>query len=962
MHFAAKGQDFTWKNYTIRDGLPHSTVYRIFQDNKKLLWLSTDFGLSSFDGHTFRSDFNDPEGLLNSTLLSVSERADGAKLICTVNDLVLFTDSSVSRLKIPGGKVPKDFIYAQEWKGRTWIIAYYPGTSRPRLYELNTRGLILHDIRDNAGNPVEFNTLVNCKDELIFSSSNGLFSVRDTMVHRLPVEVPGREVVDAVKDSRGGYWAGYRDGVVVFKDGKAVFTVSLPDRQHVNDIYLDRDDHLWIATEEGGLLKVAEGKALVIPGLRSLGPVIINDIFQDFEGNIWLATYGSGLYMLNSVNVLDYTAGENIPSIYSRTISPVNDQIWISSIGKVFSLKHGRIENLAIRRLGSEYYTYFVKQVADKVYIGSSYGLVVKDLKPPFSERLLTPAVISICCDSKHRVWFGSYKGVFTLSDDTLKAYPVSPLIDNRRINAMTEDHQGNIWCGIGAGAFVFDPGHRRRPFQVLPRLQIVMDIKEDSAHRIWLASTNGLGCIDGERQRVFTKSDGLASNSVSSLLFAKGVLWVGTAGGLNLVYPEDMRVKNLTPVLFRDVILSLHRQRDLLFVGTTNSVYSVDMNDPLRDDTPPPLFITQVRTGGKRLNWPLRVGLPYRENGLQISFIGISYQASHLVEYRYRISNLDEKWRYTTNNLIEIPSLPSGSYTFILNGRKNNGPWSRDITLAIDVETPFWKTWWFLTLMVVALAGSLFVLTRAHTRGTERRKRRNLEGYNKMAYLKQQALSALINPHFIFNCMNSIQHFLNSHDNEKANEYLADFAQLIRMTLEDAQETFLSLDKEVSRIRLYLSLEQLRFGDRLEYEINIPSDLDARQLRIPNMILQPYVENAIWHGIMPRDGAGKISLRFGLSKDQLTIVVEDDGVGIAEDPLLTTTGKKTHYGIRLTRQRLQLLRELSAQYYDITISNLSDTPGRTGTRVEILVPAAPHEDVLERIEDDMDLDTPWIR
>src|SRR5690606_34772303 len=141
-------------------------------------------------------------------------------------------------------------------------------------------------------------------------------------------------------------------------------------------------------------------------------------------------------------------------------------------------------------------------------------------------------------------------------------------------------------------------------------------------------------------------------------------------------------------------------------------------------------------------------------------------------------------------------------------------------------------------------------------------------------------ALSALINPHFIFNCLNSVQYYLNKNQNNLANEYLADFAKLIRLTMEQSQETFITLQEETERLELYLSLEKLRLQEKLSWKLTVDPALDKLNVKIPNMILQPYVENAIWHGIMPKKTGGSITLSINKqSESELKIMIEDDGV-----------------------------------------------------------------------------------
>jgi LytS/YehU family sensor histidine kinase len=193
----------------------------------------------------------------------------------------------------------------------------------------------------------------------------------------------------------------------------------------------------------------------------------------------------------------------------------------------------------------------------------------------------------------------------------------------------------------------------------------------------------------------------------------------------------------------------------------------------------------------------------------------------------------------------------------------------------------------------------------------------------------------------------------MNKNDSDLANTYLSDFATLIRMTMENTQKAFIPINEEIERIRLYLSLEELRFGEGLKHAIYIDSGLDTA-LSIPNMILQPYIENAIWHGIMPNSGNGKILVSFlKQSENEIKITIEDNGVGIINGNRKKKASDKRQFGMRLTEERLNLLRELLHQVYSVTVRELIDENHQTtGTIVEIILPSHPNEKEMELIQE----------
>ncbi|MBC7915918.1 MAG: histidine kinase, partial [Pyrinomonadaceae bacterium] len=200
-----------------------------------------------------------------------------------------------------------------------------------------------------------------------------------------------------------------------------------------------------------------------------------------------------------------------------------------------------------------------------------------------------------------------------------------------------------------------------------------------------------------------------------------------------------------------------------------------------------------------------------------------------------------------------------------------------------------------------------------------------------KIIALEQQALQAMMNPHFIFNVMNSIQHFITTKDTVMANQLLTGFARLIRKNLEICNKSYISIEEELAYLTLYLSLEKLRFGNKLNYEITIDPQIDKEETFIPSMLLQPFVENAIWHGIMPRETEGNIWIRLTVQNQNLLyICIEDDGVGI-ENSYKSKNNDHISRGMELTRERITLLNK-----FDTPIELQVEQTIPSGTKVTI--------------------------
>jgi tetratricopeptide (TPR) repeat protein len=248
-------------------------------------------------------------------------------------------------------------------------------------------------------------------------------------------------------------------------------------------------------------------------------------------------------------------------------------------------------------------------------------------------------------------------------------------------------------------------------------------------------------------------------------------------------------------------------------------------------------------------------------------------------------------------------------------------------------------RVWIIAILALVVLVMSVLFLLVALDRS--RKKQKQLEFVKMKAELEQTALRAQMNPHFIFNALNSIQHYILNKETEYAYDYLAKFSKLIRQILINSEENQITLEKEIGMLSLYLELEQRRFKKRFDFRINYPDDLPLDDIAIPTMLIQPFVENAIWHGIMNLDKTvtGKLEIGFSLSGNSLTITVKDNGVGRKAAALKKVNNEYKSVGVLFTQKRLELLKTITHQHTHIAIHDLFDENGHAkGTKVELII------------------------
>lgn len=950
-------QEYPLQHYSIKEGLPHVTVYRIFQDKKGFLWFSTNYGVSKFDGKTFRN-FSSKDGLSNNVIMSVSENDKGDIFISTHRGGVnILSESGIRQFGVTSGSMPKTVAYTYPCKNRLWIISFISGN---RLFLADKNRVKPVFVKNEHGKEANIYRIYHSDNDILFATSDGVYKVRnDTEV--VPFLLKGEHVADVKKDKKNGYWLALKTKVVHVCNNIVTEQYQLKPGNDIGDLLVDRHNNVWVAANPSELYLIRNNELSDVRQCMDIPKVFITNLCEDYEGNIWIATHGNGLYRLNSLEGFNYTVRQGHINSYCTAIVPgLQDELILGSFGKLSRLKNGILETISSSLISTEF-IYFIERINGKFYIGAPYRLLCKEMSPTYSERKINKeqfGAISICQYKGGQILVGTYDNLYKLNGDSLVVFDSSGIFKDKRCNYIFYDND-ILWVLTDSGTIRYEKGHGT--YQVVPGYDHAFTcgkILKDRHNRIWFSTREGLVCKDGNDFRVYTIKDGLADDLCKYLYEDdSGNLWVSTGNNrVNIVNLRTLEIKELILDIDLTEILCLYRRKNKLFIGTIEGLSLIDLSQKMTNDALVPTYILSVKTPDSQYISPSAINLGYKSNKLQIEFIGINFRHPENVEYRYMIRNLDDVWRITKNASIELSSLPGGNYTFLLSSRLKNGRWGPVVTMPLSIAIPLWQQTWFIAAFIVFAIVVVYLVSRKLVIVSEKKKNEQLLILNKITYLKQQALGALMNPHFIFNCMNSIQHYLNKNDKESANIYLSDFASLIRMTMEDAQKAFITLEKEILRLNLYLSLEQLRFGHKLQYQMFIDDNIDTHAIRIPNMIIQPYIENAILHGIMPKKGNGKIFVSFKwMNENEIRVIVEDNGVGLNYDARNRVAAHHSPLGMKLTHERLKLLRKFLGQHYDVHITEMfTDENVVSGTEVEIILPVNPDEKNISLLEDEL--------
>ena len=344
------------------------------------------------------------------------------------------------------------------------------------------------------------------------------------------------------------------------------------------------------------------------------------------------------------------------------------------------------------------------------------------------------------------------------------------------------------------------------------------------------------------------------------------------------------------------------------------------------------PLLITSVYADNQLITNSSDYTFSSEIDDFQIDYTAILFQNKRSIKFRHQlkeVGDLADNWRETDLRQAYYSNQKPGNYEFQIQYKTKNSEWSDIKKLPIVILIPFWKTWWFQIVVTICLFYVVMYSIYRFRRARDLRER--LDRDRIEAEIK--ALKAQINPHFLFNALSSIQRFIIKDQKGEAEDYLADYGQLIRRVLDHSDQLTVPLQEEIETLKLYVEIEQLRTGNQFSANFNVEPNLDPYITNVPCMIVQPLIENAIWHGIHELSQDGMINVNVTTSDGQIMVTVQDNGVGFQSE---NSSQDRKSYGSKLVKERLKLLNRFYNRPFEFRIIS---EPGM-GTTATITFPA----------------------
>ncbi len=749
-----------------------------------------------------------------------------------------------------------------------------------------------------------------------------------------------------MSDHQNNLWFSVAKGIARYNPSTGQLITYYPNQEdeaslsgsYVVDIMEDNYHQVWIATGNGvSVLKRGNPGVRYyfhIPGIsQTPGSSSITALVQDDQGMVWLGTTFQGIDRFDPVKETfthynkDNTEGMPANNIRSLKILPdatLYCGLWAGvGFGKLNPAKRQfTLYSMDKTSTFKDWYSDMALTEAGNLYVGmwGGEGLMlfdtkkehfIKSLQDKFKMRPNSRLITCLEKDDMGNLWMGTTRTglhVYFPAEDTSFCYyskvlPSSPIPDEKILD-IEKDADGNIWI-VGDSLFRVEP--RRAKVEVVKsdHYHSIYSVLPQTGETVWLMTDAGLMKYDHKSKSVTDYSTAVhlsfAENNACGIVLNDGRLMFGGKDGLAIVDPETINLHNVMPSVFLSSLLVFDHVK----------IPTIEKDNNIR--------------------------LKHNENFFTIQIGSNVWGETDYYTYYYKLEGFTKDWvqLQPRHREVHFTNVPPGNYHFRVKVEDKQGNVYPDIAgCDIAIIPPIWKQSWFLILVSLFFLSGLFFLIRVRFR--------TMQMALSNSELNQKLLRLQMNPHFIFNSLFAIQNFIYSKETHLAGNYLSDFARLIRLILDNSTKEYIPFDKELETITLYLKLQKLRFDDKFFYLIETDERLEQGDYQIPPMLAQPFLENAIEHGLKNLERKGKLIVRYELVDNMIRFSVVDNGIGLTASKQQKEKSGSEHksMAISICKKRLELLRRKKGGNITFMLEEIKNRDGSVaGTKISFNIP-----------------------
>ncbi len=957
--FAAHGQEFLFQNISNEMGLPSRECYNILQDSKGYLWLSTETGLCRYNG-TNLTVFDGSNGLPEGATYALTAAPDGTLWgVTSQNRIICYKDGRLS--EAPFSKTFSQLVSKRSLASQAAI----DGNGELQITTKDKTFLI-----DTRRNHITVSTKADSATHAYLYMHNSLLQILKPVSS--PTQAPQTQyaiikIISGTKESvipvpfRPQHFPHWR--MHTCKIGSQVF-FSIHNRLYRIDsnlnytiqtlpaniicLYRDRHNGLWAGMAQQGVQYFPDPCRSGY-STNSLGGYSVSGVCEDNEAGIWCTTLEQGVFYNRNRKVWSHNqvtgAGKKV-----ELLKNVNNHIFVSSA-------EGRLAMMNLQGTAHKLFhfdspsvvTDIVKTAGGWLVSSNNFLLRTNDsLEKPHAVKaacsVCIPGAYRICLTSDNRTFVIHHSNIYELKGNQLVSFPK---LTGPAGKAIADAGGQTLLLGSRDGLFFMHTGTGDiKKMSDTPAT--VNQILKRKNGEIWIsAQTDGLYKLEGS---AVSKIDIPLLEQAVVYDFTEDYhnrIWVGTNKGLIRIETKQgvFHAQNITRSegLPSPEVYKVAADSQRVYLYTVEGLASFPVNESLENEQPPAIYLHSFYVNDTTPVLSLQnLSFPHHQHTFDITFDALTFKKPTTLLYSLHGS----KDRLVANhgNSIHLSVLPPGHYELTVYAVNNSGIQSKKpVVISFSIRKPFWLQLWFMGLCLLLFAAALYLTIKLIIRKVKAEAQEKARTATLIAESQLSALQSQMNPHFIFNAINSIQSYILKKQDQEAYNYLAKFSKLIRKVLNNSREQTIPLFKEIDTIEHYVALEQMRFSNSFSFNLDIAADVDPYEVMVPVMLIQPYVENAIWHGLMHLNGERKGILSIGITRQQnlLRITVEDNGIGRQQAAAYRQSTPHHPVAMTVTEQRINIIR--SMQHYEgveIRISDIDQTPdGITGTRIELFLP-----------------------
>jgi ligand-binding sensor domain-containing protein len=952
VNFSINAQQLDFKSYTVKNGLPSDEVYNLFQDKKGYIWAFTNYGAVKFNGKEFKPvlvnlPFNE------SFIYSFYENKAGRLWVANSNGGI-YEVKNDSAFVVKGSETA--FINTRNALHEIFqlyvddSLNIYTVSKNDTYKYLKNKVYQCVNLKTELKNDTSTYVIYNEDNELIplitahaIEKSNGTFYALKT----IRISIKTKNELDRMVCIKGNTLTGAK----LFKKFGNDIYISVHDKivkvnntGSVSEILLnavitnfkkDKNNHLWVSCVNSGLFEFNEKDSLIN---HYFIDETINDVLFDSQKGFWVSSGGHGLYYCSNMNLLHYSEKEYLGSAISF-IKWVDKSLFIANVhGDLFLVNHSSINKVKNRNALCGEPLDIIKYNAGFLVAYRNYSEYF-DLKGKtklmhfenkavvFPTKFIKISEDSLLLVGRRNIAFLSHNKV------------VSEVFFDVRIYDCVLRNNQLLFC-TNKGIYLLKNGQLVRPkfLHETEKFTITRSVR-DSSNNYWFCS-KGKGVFKLSTFDLLTNYDmsqGMPSDIVNDLCFSGSMMFLSTNRGV--FYSRDFP-KQTWKLLYSDEVKMCYPFLKKLYLATKKGLVVINRID---DENSKPLGfnLVSVSVNSKNLDYNALSHLKHFENNLEFLFDVIVFDDRRsAIKYKLKGANISY-FNTIQDYKLNFQNLSPGSYTLTVSPElytKSNV----EIVIPFTIYPAFWQTTWFVVTIVLFLIGFVILAVTIIVNYRRRKEQKKNEVEKLILEYKLVALKAQINPHFMSNCLTAIQQLIFSNHLHEANLYIAKFSFLVRQVLNFSSKSLVLLHDELEITKLNVELELLRFENKFDFKIHVSETVPVNLLFVPPLIMQPIVENAIWHGLMGIKNIrkGLLIITVYIENELLCITIEDNGEGRVMKKEVNLNYRKSS-GLQITRQRILNLNNL----YNVSGGNLvyedvKDITGLcTGTLVKISLP-----------------------